>query len=228
MFPILFLPVGMAKKYLAQNRKQKVLILGAGQELGEYLWLQSIFKNRNHQQATFSLFSLPMSNSELICRALTERFISGRSRWENAASHFWLDVVDLAKQLVADGEDVSFGEALKRTGFDLSFESLVRCAFDENGKIKAFIRTLRNLTIQSLSDTSRVSIQENYQYITMQISRLFQEHQSRLSSPLLVEINQKTLSKFDAVLMVEGDVARDSWWWQKESEILAALTMRAT
>lgn len=219
MFPIMFLPADMAKKYLKQNRKQKVLILGAGPELVTSRWFPSIIRTTEHHVATFSLFSLPMSNPDLICKALTEIYISVHDRWNNIVNDFWIELIYFIEKSVGKNESVSFGEALKRSGFDLSFESLVRHAFDENGKIKNFHLTLQAATIRSLADTSRVAAQEHYQYITMQVSQLFQEHQARLSSPLLVEINRKTLEKFDVILMVTNPAEKHNILWQKDANI---------
>lgn len=225
MFPIMFLPAHMAKKYLKQNQKQKILIFGADPEIITPRWFPSLIRNQNHQVATFSLFSLPMSNPDLICKVLTEIYISDRDRWNNAINDFWIEIIHVAQKTVAEDEKVSFGEALKRSGFDLSFESFVQCSFDEHGKIKAFQKTLKAATIRSFADTSRVPAQEHYQILAMQFSSLFQEHQARLSSPSLVTISRKTLEKFDAILMVINPTEQRSLVWKKDAKILSVLAM---
>lgn len=229
MLPTLFLSANMAKKYLAQNKKQRILILGASEDILTTTWLElmfpNIFKKPAHQIATFSFFNFTRNDFNLIHQSLAHRTTSSGSRWENSLGVFLEEMVELAHSIIADDDSMSFGSALDRIGFDLSFDGFIKCAFDGEGKVKAFRRTLQGINIHSVADTQRVICQEHYQYITMQISSVFQEHKSRLSSPLLIDMNRVTLSAFDAVVVVKEEHRHANWKWQKDARLLLNLTL---
>lgn len=226
MIPIIFMSAGLAQEYLKKNKRQKVLVLGERYGRFKQSWLSRVIQKPQHDFATFSLFTYPIACADGIYQALVSVLpsVDVDSRWFNQAACFIKDLLDAATAAAGD-ESISFGESLERIGFDLSYDSFLRCALGERGEAVAFHRTLRFLNITSRADAELALTQEHYQYITMQMSSLFQAHKERLSSHRLIHLNRDVLSRYDAVLVVCPDSRHTSYLWSQDSKILLSIAL---
>lgn len=227
MIPTLFVTASQAKQYLAQNKDRRVLVLNADPDIVltprlKWLPLGPHEKSSRHEVATFSFFGFKDFDLVRTALAVDPRNDAG---WSDLASIFVDELIALARSAVAEEESIYFSAALKRVGFDLSFESFLKCAFDKDGNIRFFRQTLSRLKIDTVERANVEMNQERYQYITMQFVSVWAEHQARIGSHLLIDLNAPTLSEYDALIMVTDENRYTPFLWRKDAAVLLELAV---
>lgn len=210
MVPIFFAPSLKVEKLLKEHKKQRVLIFNSNVKP----------KQPNHLKATFSLFRF--RDYDLVSKLLSP---PGKGSWESAAETFILEIIDMVGDVSSSDPTLMFGEALTRVRFDLSLQGFLDCAFDENGLPKRFKKTLEYLRIESSNTEISTRHEEQYQYLTMQFSEIWSEHQARLSSPMLLDISWSIFNDYDAIVVGVDQPTCSGSRWGKEASLLLELAI---
>jgi hypothetical protein len=92
-------------------------------------------------------------------------------------------------------------------------------ALDKDGNIRFFRQTLSRLKIDTVEGANVEINQERYQYITMQFVSVWAEHQARIGSNLLLDLNAP---EYDTLIMVTDENRYTPFLWRKDAAVPAS------
>lgn len=170
-----------------------------------FLLFNTSIKPANQQQipVTFSFFDMFNFDDvrSFLFHQITGLYGSKIAEWECAALDFIDELVSEAKSAAGYGSQLSFKDALNSIGFkSLSSEDIIDFSFSGPSSCR-LPKTYSLLGVKSKSEAKKKENIERIQYITMQISSIWEIHELRYNS----KKNKLLMECLDSYIDMDGE-----------------------